>query len=98
VPWVRGNNKGAGLVRISRSRRGKLPVVIDEGNIRPVQPIVASKYASECNIIVRNFVPVFPKWNDYKKQPAIHNMFRGKLAVSPYPIPCHFNAKEAVNL
>jgi len=62
-------------------------VVIKEGDIRPVQPIVAVKFATKCNIIVRNHVPVFPKWKDYKNQTAIHKMFRGKVVVSPYPMP-----------
>uniref|UniRef100_A0A0D9ZHR4 Uncharacterized protein n=1 Tax=Oryza glumipatula TaxID=40148 RepID=A0A0D9ZHR4_9ORYZ len=79
-PWIRGNNKGAALQRLSRSRRGKLPVVIKEGDIRPLQPVVAAKFATECNIIVRNHVPVFPKWKDYKNQSAIRRMFRMKLA------------------
>uniref|UniRef100_A0A0E0LTE8 Transposase Tnp1/En/Spm-like domain-containing protein n=1 Tax=Oryza punctata TaxID=4537 RepID=A0A0E0LTE8_ORYPU len=79
-PWIRGNNKGAALQRMSRSRHRKLPVVIKEGDIRPLQPIVAAKFATECNIIVRNHVPVFPKWKDYKNQSAIHKMFRMKVA------------------
>jgi len=62
-------------------------VVIKEGDIRLLQPVVAAKFAIECNIIARNHVPVFPKWKDYKNQTAIHKMFRGKVVVSPYPMP-----------
>ena len=69
----RGNNKGAALQRMSQSRHGKLPVVIKEGDIRPVQPIVAVKFATKCNIIVRNHVPVFPKWKDYKNQTRLRS-------------------------
>lgn len=83
----RGNNMGRGLQRLNRACRGKLQVVITEGNIRPVVPLVAAKFATECNIIVRNHVPVFPKWKDYKNQSAIRRMFRMKLAVSSYPMP-----------
>lgn len=72
-PWIRRNNKGAALQRMSRS-----PVVIKEGDLRLVQPIVVAKFATKCNLIVRNHVPVFPKWKDYKNQTVIHKMFRGK--------------------
>ncbi|CAD6204184.1 unnamed protein product [Miscanthus lutarioriparius] len=66
----RGHNMGLGLQRLNRARRGKLQVVITEGHIRPVVPLVATKFASECNIIVRNHVPILPHWKLYKKKPA----------------------------
>jgi hypothetical protein len=46
------------LSKLSRARRGKLPVIIPKGQIRPVVPLVAAKFANECNIAVRNHVPV----------------------------------------
>ena len=58
-----------GLQKLNRARRGKLQVVIPEGNIRPLVPLVAAKYASECNIIVRNHVPILPHWKLYKNDP-----------------------------
>jgi hypothetical protein len=61
---------GHGLQRLNRARRGKLQVVITEGNIRLVVPLVAAKFASECNIIVRNHVPILPHWKLYKKEPT----------------------------
>ena len=61
---------GLGLQKLNRARRGKLQVVITEGNIRPLVPFVDAKYASECNIIVRNHVPILPHWKLYKKKPA----------------------------
>jgi len=61
---------GLGLQRLNRARRGKLQVVITEGNIRPLVPLVAAKYASECNIIVRNHVPILTHWKLYKKDRA----------------------------
>jgi len=66
----RGHNMGLGLQRLNRARRGKLQVVITEGHIRPVVPLVAAKFASECNIIARNHVPILPHWKLYKKKPA----------------------------
>ncbi|XP_066341847.1 uncharacterized protein [Miscanthus floridulus] len=65
-----GHNMGLGLQRLNRARRGKLQVVITEGHIRPVVPLVAAKFASECNIIVRNHVPILPHWKLYKKKHA----------------------------
>ncbi|KAG0543419.1 hypothetical protein BDA96_02G189500 [Sorghum bicolor] len=65
----RGNNMRLGLQKLNRARRGKLQVVIPEGNIRPLVPLVAAKYASECNIIVRNHVPILPHWKLYKNDP-----------------------------
>lgn len=85
---------GKGLERISRARRGKLPVVIPEGRIRPLVPLVAAKFSTECNIAVRNHVPVFKHWKDYKKQSGIHKQFLGALAVSAYSRPLHLYCLE----
>jgi hypothetical protein len=102
---ARGNNMGLGLQRLNRARRGKLQVVITEGNIRPVVPLVAAKYASECNIIVRNHVHILPQWKLYKKEPASSSkekepkekepgslyvdLFLGKLKVQIFSCPFH---------
>lgn len=69
---------------MSRALRGKLPVVIKEGDIRPLNPVVASKFATQCNIIVRSYIPILPKWKDYTVPSAapIHRLFRLHLAVS----------------
>uniref|UniRef100_A0A0E0BAU9 Uncharacterized protein n=1 Tax=Oryza glumipatula TaxID=40148 RepID=A0A0E0BAU9_9ORYZ len=69
-PWNRGPNMGRGLQRINRARRGKLPIIIPEGHIRPLTPIIAAKFATECNIAVRGHVPMFKHWKDYKSRPA----------------------------
>ncbi|TVT98720.1 hypothetical protein EJB05_55950 [Eragrostis curvula] len=73
-----GPNMGHGLQRMIRARRSKLPVVIPEGMIRPVIPLVDAKFATECNIIVRNYVPVLKQWIDYKKT-GLFELFTGKL-------------------
>ena len=80
----RGHNMGLGLQRLNRARRGKLQVVITEGHIRPVVPLVAAKFASECNIAVRNHVPVLTHWKKYKKRPAVIDTFLGILCVSTF--------------
>ncbi|CAL5006624.1 unnamed protein product [Urochloa decumbens] len=81
-PWDRGLNMGHGLERLTRARGGKLPIVITEGNIRPLVPSIAAKYATECNIAVRNHIPILKKWADYKRQPAFIRRFLGCLEVS----------------
>lgn len=78
----RGTNMGKGLNRMSRRQRGKLPLVIPEGRLRPEAPIIAAKFATECNITVRNHVPVFTHWKHYKKQNGIFMNFVGKVGVS----------------
>ena len=82
MTWNRGINMGHGLERINRSRRGKLPVVIPEGYIRPVVPMIAAKYATECNIAVRNHVPVLKHWREYNENLAVIDLFLGTLRVS----------------
>jgi hypothetical protein len=42
----------------TRAHHGKLLVVIPKGMTRPVVPIVVAKFATECNIAVRNHIPV----------------------------------------
>uniref|UniRef100_K3XT05 Uncharacterized protein n=1 Tax=Setaria italica TaxID=4555 RepID=K3XT05_SETIT len=65
--------------RLTRAQCGKLPVVITEGNIRAVVPLVAAKFATKCNIAVRIHVPVLTHRKEYKKQPAQFNLFMGRL-------------------
>jgi len=75
---------GHGLQRMNRSCRGKLPIIIPEGYIRPVVLDIASKYATECNIAVRNHVHVLKHWKEYKKHPALIDLFLGILCVSTF--------------
>lgn len=75
---------GKGLQRLTRAQCGKLPVVITEGNIKAVVPLVAAKFATKCNIAVRIHVPVLTHWKEYKKQPAQFNLFMGRLCVSTF--------------
>jgi len=77
--WNRGVNMGHGLQRMNQSRRGKLPIIIPEGYIRPMVLDIASKYATECNIAVRNHVSVLKHWKEYKKHPALIDLFLGIL-------------------
>jgi hypothetical protein len=47
-----------------------------------VAPLAAAKFATECNIAVRNHVPVYKHWKDYKDQASLFNLFTDKLSVS----------------
>lgn len=84
-PRERGVNMGHGLQRLTRAWHAKMPVVITEGNIRPLVPLVAAKYATECNITVRNHIPILTHWTLYKNQPAIFDQFLAMLSVSTFP-------------
>jgi len=80
VEWNRGVNMGHGLQRLTRAQCSKLPIVIAEGKIRPAVPILAAKWATECNIAVRNHIPVFKHWKEYKKLPEWIKTFMGILS------------------
>jgi hypothetical protein len=84
VQWVRGKNIGRGLDRMTRSKKGKVTLVIEEGKTRPRSAVIAAKFATECNITVRNHVPIFPRWKDYnlKENEYIFKNFREKVGVS----------------
>jgi hypothetical protein len=65
---MRGPNIGRKLDQMTRSRKGKLPLVIEAGKKRPNSVMIAAKFASECNIAVRHHVPIFAHWKEYKKK------------------------------
>jgi hypothetical protein len=75
---------GYGLHRMNRAMHGRLQVAILEGRTRPVVPLIAAKFATECNIAVRNYLPMFKHWKDYKKKEifGLFKLFTGKLSVS----------------
>jgi hypothetical protein len=81
----RGVNMGHGLHRMTRARHAKMPVVITEGNIRPLVPLVAAKYATECNIAVRKHIAIIKHWKEYEDQPSIVDQFLAILCVSTFP-------------
>jgi hypothetical protein len=75
---------GHGLQRLARAHRGKLPAVIPKGMTRPVVSIVAAKFATECNIAVRNHIPVLKHWREYKNQPTLFDLFVARIYVSTF--------------
>jgi hypothetical protein len=66
---------GHDLQRLTQAHCGKLSVVIPEGMTRPIVPIVAAKFATECSIAVRNHIPMLKNWSEYKNQPALFDLF-----------------------
>ena len=65
---IRGPNIVKKLDRMTRSRKGRLPLVIEPGKSRPSSVTIAAKFATECNITVRGHMPIFPHWKEYKKK------------------------------
>ncbi|PUZ45146.1 hypothetical protein GQ55_8G198900 [Panicum hallii var. hallii] len=53
------------------------------GQIRPLVPLIAAKYATEINIAVRNHIPVLTHWKEYKDHAEIEE-FLGILRVSTF--------------
>jgi len=71
---------------MTRAMGKRLSISVAEGKKRPHQPVQAAKFASEAGVIVRDHVPIFTHWKDYKKEenaPVFEN-FVGKLAVSDF--------------
>ena len=56
----------------------RLPIVVDEGQRRPHEPVQAAKFASKGGIIVWESMPVLPHWKDKK----YYDKFEGELSVS----------------
>lgn len=73
---------GRDLDRISRGLNSKIPVILLEGKKRPEAPMQAAKLASEAGITLRNHIPILPHWKLYKKEKAMRQDFREKVAVS----------------
>ena len=79
---MRGPNIGRELDQMTRSRKEKLPLVTEPGKNRPNSVMIAAKFASECNIAVRNHVPIFAHWKEYRKQPNIIKGYICRVGVS----------------
>ena len=60
----------------------RIRIVIPPGRTRPVQPKIASKYATACSVAVNAVVPIFPHWKDYKERPDVFSGFARHLSVS----------------
>lgn len=61
----------------------KIPIQITEGSKRPEPPIQAAKFASEGGITLRQHIPIFHHWKEYKKkenEPTIRNYIGKDIA------------------
>jgi len=75
---------GRDLDRISRGLNTRILVVIAEGKKRPEPPMQAAKLASEGGIILRQHIPIFTHWKEYKDimNKDILPGYMGKISVS----------------
>ena len=80
----RGKSLGKGLDSLSRGLGTKIPIQISEGKRRPEPPIQAAKLASEGGIILKQHIPIYPHWKNYKKDEGQITNYIGKLAVSQF--------------
>ena len=76
---------GKGLDNWTRASGAKMTISVVEGKKRPEQLLQAAKLASECGIAVRNYVPIFQHWKEYKKEEnkEVVTNYMDKVAVSP---------------
>ncbi|XP_020397425.1 uncharacterized protein [Zea mays] len=77
----RRKSMGKQLESLSRGLGMKIPIQITEGSKRPEPPIQAAKFASEGGITLRQHIPIFHHWKEYKRkenEPTIKN-YIGKV-------------------
>ena len=72
------------LDRMTKDMGTRLPITVDEGNIRLHEPVQAAKFALGAGVIVRGQVPILTHWKDYKQYTEHFDGFVGKLFVSAY--------------
>ena len=80
----RGVTMGKELDRLTRGLGKKMPIHFTEGKRRPEAPMQAAKLASEGGITLRDHIPIFRHWKEYKakeNEDKIDN-YIGKLGVS----------------
>jgi len=77
----RGVSMGIELDTITRGLGTRIPVIIKEGKRRPEAPMQAAKLASEGGIILRQHIPIYTSWKEYKKDEHQLDNFIGKLVV-----------------
>ena len=80
----RGKSLGKGLDSLSRGLGTKIPIQISEGKRGPEPPIQAAKLASEGGIILKQHIPIYPHWKNYKKDEGQITNYIGKLVVSQF--------------
>ena len=81
--------KGVGLHKTTQSMGTRMPISVVKGNIRPHDPLQATKFALEAGVVVRSQVPIFPHWKYYEQLTELLNGFVAKLSVSMYILCWH---------
>ncbi|KAE8795531.1 SKP1-like protein 1B [Hordeum vulgare] len=74
--------KGKGLERITKALGIKVPIQIAQGMKRPEKPLQAAKFASECGLVARSHMPVFPHFKVYKNNATLVEDFIGKVSAN----------------
>ena len=88
-----GGNMGEEPSSSPRSLSCKLPLVITKGRTRPDSVLIAAKFATKCNEVVRKHVPVRSHCKRYKGDTELLSGFCNNVAVSTYYRPVMFIQK-----
>jgi len=80
----RGKSMGKEIDSISRGLGTMIPIIVKEGKRRLEAPMQAAKLASESGIIIRQHIPIYTNWTEYKKDRHQLNNLKGKLKVRLY--------------
>jgi len=75
----RGKSMGKEIDSISRGLGTMIPIIVKEGKRRLEAPMQAAKLASESGIIIRQHIPIYTNWTEYKKDRHQLNNLKGKL-------------------
>ncbi len=78
---TRGKSMGKEIDSISKGLGTMIPIIVKEGKKRPEAPMQAAKLASESGIIIRQHIPIYPSWTDYKNDSSQLDNLKGKLKV-----------------
>jgi hypothetical protein len=76
---------GRDLDRICHGLNSKMPLVIAKGKRRLEGPMQTAKLASEGGIILREHIPIYTHWKEYKECKNDESLFKnymGKMGVS----------------
>uniref|UniRef100_A0A0E0EV75 Transposase Tnp1/En/Spm-like domain-containing protein n=1 Tax=Oryza meridionalis TaxID=40149 RepID=A0A0E0EV75_9ORYZ len=76
---TRGKSMGKEIDSISKGLGTMIPIIVKEGKRRPEAPMQAAKLASESGIIIRQHIPIYPSWTDYKNDSSQLDNLKGKL-------------------
>uniref|UniRef100_I1NYW2 Uncharacterized protein n=1 Tax=Oryza glaberrima TaxID=4538 RepID=I1NYW2_ORYGL len=76
---TRGKSMGKEINSISKGLGTMIPIIVKEGKKRLEAPMQGAKLASESGIIIRQHIPIYPSWTDYKNDSSQLDNLKGKL-------------------